>query len=403
LTTNARRRSFVIAVVLALGAAGCSSNKAVQAASTKPPEPLAVTVAAAESRPIDRSIFVTGSLSADESVTISPEVQGRVKAIYFDFGQVVRKGQVVAEIDSTEYQIQLERAKASLAQSLARLGLKPGEENMPPESTAAARQAKAQMEDAQTKYENAAKLVKTGDISRERFVELEKQYAARKAGFEASQDDLRTMWMSMEGLRSDVKLAEKHVNDCTLRAPFNGSVSQKHVSPGQYIKDNTPVISLVKSWPLRLRADVPETAAGSVKPGSLLTFMTDAVSGSEFHATVHELNPSLDPKTRSLTVEARLNESDARLRPGMFVQVRLITDRNLDATVVPRRAVYTIAGLTKLFVIRDGRAIEQHIPPGRDLDGWVEVPAGTVKPGEMVAVSNIAQLVSGETVRAQRR
>ena len=123
----------------------------------------------------------------------------------------------------------------------------------------------------------------------------------------------------------------------------------------------------------------------------------------EFHATVRELDPALDPKTRSLSVEARMNENDPRLRPGMFVQVRLITERDAQATVVPRRAVYTIAGLTKLFVIRSGRAIEQHIPPGRDMDGWVEVPAGTVKPGEMVATSNIAQLVNGETVQPQSR
>ncbi len=102
-------------------------------------------------------------------------------------------------------------------------------------------------------------------------------------------------------------------------------------------------------------------------------------------------------------MEARLNDRDARLRPGMFVQVRLITERNVQATVVPRRAVYTIAGLTKLFVVRDGRAIEQRIPPGRDLDGWIEVPDGAVKPGELVAVSNLAQLVSGETVRPQNR
>ena len=70
---------------------------------------------------------------------------------------------------------------------------------------------------------------------------------------------------------------------------------------------------------------------------------------------------------------------------------------------MPRRAVYTVAGLTKFFVIRNGRAIEQRIPPGRDLDGWTEVPAGTVKSRELVAVSNTAQLVSGASVRAQRQ
>ena len=115
------------------------------------------------------------------------------------------------------------------------------------------------------------------------------------------------------------------------------------------------------------------------------------------------MNPALDARSRSLTVEARLTENDARLRPGMFVQVRLITQPNASIIVVPRRAIYTVAGLSKVFVIRDGRAIEQRVPPGRDLDGFVEVPQGTVQAGELVAVSNVMQLVNGAAVRMQNR
>jgi len=398
------KRDLLIILIPLLVAAGCSPNKQnVEAATTKSPEPPAIAVAPAELRRSDRSISVTGSLAADESVTISPEIKGRVRSINYDFGQAVRKGQIVAEIDPTEYQIQVERSKAALAQALARLGLTPGQENTPPESTANVRQARAQLEDAKSKFDSAEKLVKSGDISRERYVELEKQYIGRKAAFDATQDELHTLWSSMEGLRADVKLAQKHVADCALRAPFDGTVSQKHVSPGQYIMENAPVVTLVKSWPLRLRVDVPENAAGTVRPGSTLTFITDAAPGITFHANVRELNPALDARSRSLTVEARLAENDARLRPGMFVQVRLITQPNASIIVVPRRAIYTVAGLSKLFVIRDGRAIEQRVPPGRDLDGFVEVPQGTVQAGEPVAVSNLMQLVNGAAVRPQNR
>ncbi len=398
------KRDLLVLLLPLLVAAGCSSNKQnVEAATTKTPEAPAIAVARAELRQSDRSISVTGSLAADESVTISPEIKGRVRAINYDFGQAVRKGQVVAEIDPTEYQIQVERSKAALAQALARLGLTPGQENTPPESTANVRQARAQLEDAKSKFDSAEKLVKSGDISRERYVELEKQYIGRKAAFDATQDELHTLWSSMEGLRADVKLAQKHVADCALRAPFDGTVSQKHVSPGQYIMENAPVVTLVKSWPVRLRVEVPENAAGTVRPGSTLTFVTDAAPGITFHAKVRELNPALDARSRSLTVEARLAENDARLRPGMFVQVRLITQPNASIIVVPRRAIYTVAGLSKVFVIRDGRAIEQRVPPGRDLDGFVEVPEGTVQAGEPVAVSNLMQLVNGAAVRPQNR
>ena len=189
---NSRLLPFLLLTLMF--AAACSRGPAeasVRAAGTKP-APLAVTVATAENRKLERTISVTGSLVADESVTVSPEVSGRVLSIAADFGQSVRKGEVIAEIDPTEYRIQLERSRAALNQALARLGLQPGEETKPPENTPAIRQATAQMEDARFKFESAAQLVNTGDISRERYTELEKAFRGRQAAVEATRDELRT-------------------------------------------------------------------------------------------------------------------------------------------------------------------------------------------------------------------
>ena len=368
------------------------------AAKARTPELLPVTASQAEARKIDRVISVTGTLNPDESVTVNSEVAGKVTAIRFDFGQAVRKGDVLAEIDKQEYQIQLERSKAALAQALARLGLSPGQENVPPTSTANTRQAEAQLEDAKFKFESAAKLVKTGDISQERYTELEKAYRARQAAFESTRDEVRTQWASTESMRADVKLAEKRLNDATMRAPFDGVVAQKHVSVGQYLKDNMAIVTLVKTNPMRLRVDVPETAAGIVKVGTLLTFTTDAIPGKEFQAVVRELNPSLDAKSRSLTAEARFVASDARLRPGMFAQVNLVLAREVEVVMVPKAALYSIAGLTKLFIIRDGKAIERRVMPGVEQGGWVEVPADAVGAHDRVAVSNLGALVNGSLI-----
>lgn len=391
--------------MLLAAAAGCASKpdpKTAQTATQKQPGLLPITASSAELRRIDRVISVTGSLSPDESVTINSEVVGKVTSIRFDFGQAVHKGDILAEIDKQEFQIQLERSKAALAQALARIGLSPGQENTPPTSTANTRQAEAQLEDAKFKFESAAKLVKTGDISQERYTELEKAYRARQAAFESTRDDLRMQWASMESLRADVKLVEKRLNDATMRAPFDGVVAQKHVSVGQYLKDNMAIVTLVKTNPMRLRVDVPETASGVVKVGTLLTFTTDAIPGKEFKAVVRELNPSLDSKSRSLTAEARFVASDPRLRPGMFAQVNLVLGREVEVVMVPKQALYSIAGLTKLFVIKDGKAIERRIIPGIEQGGWVEVPADAVRPADRVAVSNLGALVNGSAVTERK-
>jgi RND family efflux transporter MFP subunit len=197
-----------------------------------------------------------------------------------------------------------------------------------------------------------------------------------------------------------MKLAQKRLGDTVVRAPFDGAIGQKLVSPGQYIKENTTVLTLVKADPLRLLVDIPESATGEIRIGTSLTFATDAIPGREFHALVRQLNPALDAKSRSLTAEARLTEADARLRPGMFVQVQLVVARNTEIVVIPTQAIYSVAGLSKVFVIREGKAIEYKIAPGQTSSDWVEVPSNQIRSGEKVALTNLGALVNGVEVSA---
>ncbi len=406
MTSPNKKITFLVALstasaLLLLGGCGKSTASAKTDAATpgKTVEPIAVQVARAESRRIERTISVTGSLLPDETVTVNSELIGRVTSIRADFGQSIRKGEILAEIDKQEYQIQYERSKAALAQALARLGLSPGQENDPPTTTPAVRQAQARLEDAKFKFDSAAKLVKSGDFSQDRYNELDKAYRAQVAMFEAARDELRTQWASMESIRAEMRLAQKKLADATLIAPFDGVVSQKHVSPGQYVRENAPIVTLVKTNPLRLRVDIPENAAGIVRTGTTLSFTTEALPGEQFQAVVRETNPSLEARSRSLTVEARITKPDSRLKPGMFAQVRLILERDVETLMVPKQALYSIAGLTKVFAIRDGKAVEFKLTPGEEVNGWAPVPAGTVNPGEVLAISQQAMLVTGTPVR----
>ncbi len=399
-------KSFVTVLLVVVSLLGASCGKqaekaaAVNAATKTEAEPLTVKTASAEQRSVERSISATGSLLPDDTVTLSSEVQGRVAKIHYDFGQPVRQGAVLVELDPTEYDLQIERSRGALNQALARLGLPAYTGKVsPPESTPALRQVLAQVEDAKFKYESAAKLVKSGDVSQERFTEVEKAYRARQAAVELARDEMRVSWMNVTALEADLKIVQKRRGDTVLRAPFDGEVGEKVAAIGQFVKDNTPLIRIVKTNPLRLRAEIPEAASGSVKIGTQLTFTTDAVPGAEFTAVVRQLNPSLDARSRTLSAEARLVKGDARLRPGMFVQVKLVTQAAAPMVAVPRQALYNVAGLTKLFVIENGAAKLVTFTPGTELDGWVEVPNGAVKPGDRVAVSELGTLTNGTKVR----
>lgn len=358
-----------------------------------------VRVAKAELRRAPRTISVTGSLLPDETVQVSAEVAGRLTEIRADFGQQVRKGEVLAELDKREFTLQLERARAALAQALARVGLDPSREEAVPETTPAIQQALAALEDARAKYESARRLVKTGDIAEQRFIEIEKAYQTREAALEAARYELRVQLAAIQALRAEVRLAEKRLSDATVRAPFDGAITARLASPGQYLRENTPIFTLVKTHPLRLRVEIPESAAAQVRVGSALRFTTDAAPGAEFQAVVRELNPALDARSRSLTAEARLTANDPRLKPGMFVQVRLTVAQDATMVVAPKQALYQVAGLTKIFTVREGRAVEHKITPGADFGDWVETPGGEIQPGDLVVLSGQAALVNGMRVR----
>jgi RND family efflux transporter MFP subunit len=393
------KQSALTVVVLAALTA-CTKEKPVAAKSTAPEPPLAVKFAKAESRQVDRMLAATGSLMADESVNLVFEVPGRIAAVRADFGQFVKKGQVLAELDRTDYTLQLERARAALTQALARVGLDATQVDAKAESTAAMRQAQAQMEDAWNKFESARKLKESGDISEQRFVEAEKAYRARQAAMEATKDELRVQMAGVDALKTEIKIAEKRLSDTVLRAPFDGAISARPASPGLYVKDNAVIFTLVKTWPLRLRVEVPEAESTTAKAGTTLVFTTEAIPDKEFHAVVRELNPTLDARSRTLVAEARIVENDARLKPGSFVQVKLVSQRGVNITMAPRAAVYTIAGLNKIFAVRGGKAAEVRFVPGQEIGGWVEVPGDVLQPGETLASSNLGQLYTGRAVAA---
>ncbi|MBI2686165.1 MAG: efflux RND transporter periplasmic adaptor subunit [Acidobacteria bacterium] len=393
--------SFLLSLlfVAACGKQAAKTAEAKSAVNTAP-EVIAVKTAVAVERTAERSIAVTGTLLPDETVTVSAEVVGRIANIRADFGQAVRKGDILIELDRTEYDLQVERSRGALNQALARLSLPAYSGKIaPPDSTPGVRTALAQLEDAKFKYESAAKLVKSGDIAADRFNELEKAYNARQAAVDASRDELRTQWMSVTAMEADLKIAEKRRNDTIIRAPFDGVVGEKLISAGQFVKDNIGIIRLVKVHPMRLRLEVPEAATNAVRIGTQLSFTTDAALGVEFQAIVRELNPSLDARNRTLTAEGRLSKPDVRLRPGMFVQVKLVTEKGAKAVMVPRNALYSIAGLTKIFKIENGAARLITFTPGPDVDGLVEVPAGLIQSGDRVATSELGALTNGAKVR----
>lgn len=373
-----------------------TADAAGKPAATATPQPVDVTTAAALTRNLQRRVEVVGSLAADEEVVISAQVAGELSQLNVDFGSYVSQGQVIAVIDQRDAKLKVEQAEATLKQTMARLGMKEGEK-FDPHQNADVRVAKASLDWAQMDLDRNSKLIEQGDISRSIYDQASTQHSLAKARYQAALDAVNQQLAVVEQQRSALALAKKAITDTVVRSPISGAVKEKIAAKGTYLAIGGKIVSLVKINPLRLRADIPESSAAAVRKGQTMTLTVEAFPGRTFTGRVVRIGPSLNEHTRSLTVEAEVGNSGNLLRPGMFTKSQLITANDAPAIMVPARSVVSVAGLTKVFVIENGKATERVIKTGLTDGDLVEVVEG-ITSGETVATSNLDKLQTGSAI-----
>src|SRR5712692_234834 len=326
----------IIAIVLAvLLASACSRNRqspeataeAKAKASSTPAPPVDVATAAAITRSLQRGVEVVGSLAADEEVVVSAQAPGELAQLNVDFGGYVARGQIIALIDSRDAKLKVEQAEATLKQTMARLGMKEGEK-FDPDRSADVRVAKAQLDWETMNLDRQTRLIENGDISRAVYDQAATTHNLAQARYQAALDAVNQQLAVVEQQRAALNLAKKAVTDTVVRSPINGAVKEKHASRGSYLMVNGRIVTLVKIDPLRLRADIPEYAAASVRTGQTMTLTVEALPDRTFTGRVVRIGPSLSEQTRALTIEAEVANPSNLLRPGMFAKSKLITTKD---------------------------------------------------------------------------
>jgi RND family efflux transporter MFP subunit len=400
-----RSKSHFIAalVVAAAFAAACANSQAKDEANaasnsqpTATPTPVDVASAPAVTRNLQRNVEVVGSFAADEEVVVSAQAAGELSQLNVDFGGYVSQGQVIATIDQRDAKLKVEQAEATLKQTVARLGMKEGEK-FDSNQNADVRVAKSQLDWAKLELDRSVKLIEKGDIPRSSYDEKVTNHNLAQARYQAALDSVNQQLAAVEQQKAALALAKKALADTVVRSPISGAVKEKHASRGSYLMVNGKIVTLVKINPLRLRADIPESSVAAVRTGQTINVTVDAFPNRTFTGRVVRIGPSLDEKTRALTVEAEVANSGNLLRPGMFAKSRLITSANTPAVMAPQRAVVTVAGLSKVFVIENGKAVERVVKTGAADGDLIEIVEG-VKDGEAIATSSLDKLQTGTAV-----
>jgi len=327
--------------------AGQAASAGAAAKAGSAPAAGSVTVEAVKvaTLSLPQTITAVGSLRSDESVTLRPEVAGRINTIAFQEGQPVAKGAMLVRLD-------------------------------PAVPLAEAQQARANLVLAKTKWDRAIDLAKSNFISGQAKDEAENNYKVAEAS---------------------AQLAEAKLAKMDLRAPFSGIIGLRSVSMGDYVKEGADLVNLESIDPLKVDFRVPEIYMRQVKVGQPLQVQLDALPGRTFEGKVFAVNPLIDAAGRSVVIRAMVRNPDTSLRPGMFARVRLITRDAQDALVLPEEALVPQGDQQFVYRILDGKAVRTKVDVGQRRDSKVEILNGVDK-DDMVVTAGQLKLRDGAPV-----
>ena len=386
----------ITAIALAATAAGCGGDTSTVNAAPKP-EPLAVSTAAVESRPIDRYLRVTGSLLADEQAEVSAEAAGRVIETPVERGSRVAQGAILVRISPAETSAQLLEAEANAAQLEARLGLAEGQA-FDPTRVPDALNAKAALDLAEAEFARIGSLLEQKVVSKSEYDQRKTQVDAARQQYQMAQNVAQQSYRSLEAARARVVLARKAAADTSIRAPFSGQVAERVVSVGDYVTRGARVATIVRVDPMRIELTIPEQSVSLIKVGQPVRVAVEAYPGEIFNATVRYVSPSLRSDQRALTVEALASNPDGRLKPGLFATALIQQPQSAPALLVPAPAVETVAGTSRVYVVKGDKAEERIVTLGETVGNQVEITSG-VAAGEVVAAEPKGRIADGTAVR----
>lgn len=403
-------KAIRIALLVFLGSivlTGCGTSSGTAATSdpsahAKPADSLRkVTTVTAVEMPLEQLIVVTGTLAAEQEIILGMKVAGRISELPVDLGSTVQKGDVIAKLDTTDFELRVRQSAAALEQARVRLGLPPTGTNddVDIERTSLVRGARATMDGTKARLDRATQLYEMGLMAKADFDVTNSAYKVAEAQYADALDEAHNRQGVLSQRKSELEIARQQLADAILYSPIGGSIRQRSANIGQYVSAGTPVVSLVQMNPVRLRTDVPEREALNIRTGMLVRVTVEGTS------TVHEgrvvrLSPSVDESNRTLLVETEIPNPSNVLRPGSFARAEIVASSSQRGLIVPPAAVVSFAGIDRVFTVRDGKASEVRIKTGRRTDAGIEILEG-VSAGDQVVI-NPGNMSDGESVNVSK-
>ena len=417
------RKAFLIllAFVVPFWSASCERNKGQQPVE----KPVLVELIPVKEGVIGREINFTGSIEANTEVQVYPKISAQIEEMRADSGDTVKKGDVVALLESDELQAQLSQAKAALEAVQAKwaqmeVGARPEEIAQAEDLVAKAR---ANLKDAENNYRRMEALYQRGTIARRQFEAAELAYTVAKADLNsarerlemlkegATEEDRQALQAQVSQARAALDLARIRLSYARITSPIYGTVSERFIDPGNLAIPTKPLVTIVQMDTVKVLVYFPEDLIRYMVPGLRAQLAVAAYSDQVFHGRIDKVSPTLNPETRMFSSEITVRNTEHLLRPGMFATVRLSVDPHGNALLLPKEAVLykeeyvenrgagkgEVHRIHYVFVAGHGRAHMRRVVIGHESDTHVEISQGLDK-GEQVIVRGAHQVNNGDRI-----
>ena len=388
-------------IVGALGTSACGNDTPATAVPNSETQSRQVRVVAAAQTEAARVVSASGTLAADDQFVLGTKVIGRLGEIHVDLGSRVKKGQAIARIDPSDYRLRVEQADAALQQSRVRLGLPAAGNNdkVDIEQTSLVRQAAAVFKEARLSHDRMVELWERKLIARAELDTAVSQLAVAEGRYQDAIEEVRNRQAVLVQRRSELEIAGQQLADTAIVSPIDGAVSERQAAVGQYLPAGAPVVTLVRTHPLRLRLAVPEREARLVRVGQTVDLTVEG-DPSKYQGRVARLSPAIAESNRTLMIEAEVPNGQGALRPGSFAKADIVIESGQRIVTVPQDAIVNFAGIEKVLTVANLTAVEKRVRTGRRIDDRVEIVEGLAVGDEVVV--RPGNLVGGEPVQVIR-
>lgn len=352
-----------LAAVVVAGAAIAISSKKGDANAAKKGDrpPLEFSqrdVVSLQPKRLSIELAVPGSVQAISQATVRAKLSAEVKRVLAREGDRVTAGQQIAEFDTAQLRAQMAERKATLESARAQLAM------------------------AERTRESNAQLVKQNFISQNAFDTADKAHQVQLA--------------ALASAKAQLELSELSMTDAVVRAPISGTVSKRHVQPGEKVSFDAPLLSIVDLTQLEVQAQVPISDVTQIRKGMPALVDVEGIDGRKFEGRVERINPSAEPGTRTINVYISLSNEDSLLKAGMFARVLLTVAPEVEVLALPLSAVRTDAAQTFVWIVSDEKLARRNVVIGKrdERAQLVEVTSG-LTPADVVLATKFDNLKDG--------